>query len=360
MNRRYIASIVTLLLHPVLTEAQSAKLKDRLPLGRQLFQIGTEDEDSNELFGSTTAAAFDKAGRLFVLDDSDNTVRVFSATGKYVGKLGRTGRGPGDLTTPSALVHDGDSLLYILDAVNGVVTFKTGATEFTHLRTFGPELRPRSACLLNGQLLVAGYRDGRQVHFIKPGGEIERSIGEPFPIESPPDVPYKTDTVRALIDYANSGAPARMACLPTLGTIVTAQLQGPAVRAYSPDGALRWSITLPGYEGHKFWIDAKKNPVVVFGSDATFSAIPIGERQVLIQVSRRVTLPGRGGVGRTMRTDQVFMTTYLIDAETGTIVAQGRDLTRVLAVAAGRLAEAETDPFPRVRVRAMVAVRTTP
>lgn len=352
MTRRYIASIVTLLLHPVLTEAQPAKLKDRLPLGRQLFAIGKEDEDSNELFGSTTAAAFDKAGRLFVLDDSDNTVRVFSANGKYVGKMGRTGRGPGDLTTPAALVHDGDSLLHVLDAVNGVVTFKTGATEFSHLRTFGPELRPRSACLLNGQLLVAGYRDGRQVHFIKSDGEIERSIGEPFPIESPPDVPYKTDTVRVLIDYANSGAPARMACLPTLGTIVIAQLQGSAVRAYSPAGALKWSITLPDYQGHTFWIDAKKQPVVVFGADATFSALPIGERQVLIQVSRRETLPGRGGVGRTIRTDQVFMTSYLVDAETGKIVAVGRDLGRVLAVAAGRLAEAETDPFPRVRVRA--------
>jgi hypothetical protein len=53
-----------------------------------------------------------------------------------------------------------------------------------------------------------------------------------------------------------------------------------------------------------------------------------------------------------MRTDQVFMTSYLVDAETGKIVAVGRDLGRVLAVAAGRLAEAETDPFPRVRVRA--------
>ena len=65
--------------------------------------------------------AVDAAGRMYVLERSDQTIRVFSSSGKYLKSLGRRGDGPGEFRNARALVIRSGSL-WVLDYGNSRVT----------------------------------------------------------------------------------------------------------------------------------------------------------------------------------------------------------------------------------------------
>ncbi|WP_291162399.1 6-bladed beta-propeller [Gemmatimonas sp. UBA7669] len=65
--------------------------------------------------------AVDSAGRIYVLERSDQTIRVFSPSGKHLKALGRRGDGPGEFRNARALVVRSGSL-WVLDYGNSRVT----------------------------------------------------------------------------------------------------------------------------------------------------------------------------------------------------------------------------------------------
>lgn len=56
--------------------------------------IGGESAAEGADFGRISGLATDATGRVFVADAQDNQIRVFSATGVLLGKIGRVGSGP--------------------------------------------------------------------------------------------------------------------------------------------------------------------------------------------------------------------------------------------------------------------------
>jgi len=53
-------------------------------------------EESEEIFFAKPIDIESSGSRVFILDSQESTVRIFSPTGKFLGSLGRYGRGPGE------------------------------------------------------------------------------------------------------------------------------------------------------------------------------------------------------------------------------------------------------------------------
>lgn len=78
----------------------------------QDLRIGVADGDPDQQFSAVVDLAVDRSGRIYVLDRDAGELRVFSSEGEHLRTIGRRGRGPGELTSPSAvLLGPADTLL---------------------------------------------------------------------------------------------------------------------------------------------------------------------------------------------------------------------------------------------------------
>lgn len=100
---------------------------------RVAVSIGPKPGDS-WFFGRVRDITVDGAGRTYVLDDSDQTIRVFDLTGKLLRVLGRRGAGPGEFLRARALQIVNDTL-WVTDNNNARLSaFSTKTGEFLHSR----------------------------------------------------------------------------------------------------------------------------------------------------------------------------------------------------------------------------------
>lgn len=67
--------------------------------------------------------AVNDAGEMFVMDQADSCVKVFSPDGTYVRSLGRRGQGPGELQNPNTVHLISDGRLVFEDFYRGLVIF---------------------------------------------------------------------------------------------------------------------------------------------------------------------------------------------------------------------------------------------
>jgi hypothetical protein len=334
--------------------AQSRLRLGPLELGHATLTIGEEDGMNPRVFGAIASAALDRSGNLYVLDGSDNTIRVFDQNGRWLGTFARSGRGPGDLSTPNRLLYDGTGRLFVTDEVNGVVEFGVDATgQLRHRRTFGVDLRPRSACLFGRKLVIGGYRQRRIIHAIDSAGTVATSFGNPIPPIIPREILAQSgpDTTQALLDFANRAA-VILSCSDSADLIVAAQAAGPTVRAYRGDGALLWEYEIPAYQGNKYFRQGG-DLVVAYGKDFTTTVEIIDDRCVLVQVRRSEFGRGASGSGGRVSTQPVALRSILLDSRTGVLLAEGSSLPWIATARGGLAVEARIDPFPVVRVRAL-------
>ena len=69
----------------------------------EVWRIGSNATDGPELFGRIGSLDVDAQGRVYVLDDQANEVRIFDAQGRHVRTFGRPGDGPGEFANVSAI-----------------------------------------------------------------------------------------------------------------------------------------------------------------------------------------------------------------------------------------------------------------
>ncbi len=69
------------------------------------------------LFVGPSGVQCDTAGNVYVLDFSDNNIKVLDAAGKFLRVIGRKGQGPGEFNMPTGLAVTGDRLI-VLDMGN--------------------------------------------------------------------------------------------------------------------------------------------------------------------------------------------------------------------------------------------------
>lgn len=75
-------------------------------------RIGALDGADHETFGFIADVAVDAHGNILVLDRSTFDIRWFDSTGKYRGRGGRKGAGPGEFVGPSSLAIGTGNVIY--------------------------------------------------------------------------------------------------------------------------------------------------------------------------------------------------------------------------------------------------------
>lgn len=112
------------------------------------LRIGSVDDSATALT-RVGSVAVDSAGRIYVSQPMDHTIRVFESAGNSTGVIGGFGEGPGEFKSLTRIGLVGDTL-YATDAVTGRVTFFSsegqllGTTPLVP-RELGPGYFPRTA-----------------------------------------------------------------------------------------------------------------------------------------------------------------------------------------------------------------------
>ena len=95
-------------------------------------------------------------GSYYICDAEECCVKVFSANGQFIRKIGRKGQGPGELGTTFKLDIDEESgLIYCADAGNSRIDVFESSGDFRGMiRTLVP---PRDVICLKGTIITASY-----------------------------------------------------------------------------------------------------------------------------------------------------------------------------------------------------------
>jgi len=86
------------------------------------LRIGTQEEDAPGLFGNVRSLEVDAEGRIWVLDDQADEIRVFDREGRHVRTIGREGGGPGEFRAPQAIHRSPDGTMWVPDPQNNRVS----------------------------------------------------------------------------------------------------------------------------------------------------------------------------------------------------------------------------------------------
>ncbi len=82
----------------------------------ELWRLDGDDEESEDFFGVIGHAAFDDEGRVYLLDEQLNEVKIYSADGEFEEVIGREGEGPGEFRRPGGLFFLPDGRLAVLQS----------------------------------------------------------------------------------------------------------------------------------------------------------------------------------------------------------------------------------------------------
>jgi len=110
---------------------------DRAPWRlEETFRVGAVEGTGPEVFEGISALEIDPRGRVYVLERTARTVKLFDSAGVHLRTFGREGGGPGELADPIGLALDPDGRLWVVDPGNGRYTVydSTGGHVATHPR----------------------------------------------------------------------------------------------------------------------------------------------------------------------------------------------------------------------------------
>jgi len=149
-----------------IAEAQPPLRSPRVELIKELA-VGQVDGPPEYAFGRIQALAATRAGSFFVFDASDTQIRRYNAQGVFLGKVGRSGAGPGEYRYASAMATHGDSLLLVYDPSNARISIFDTSGTYRQQLSF-------SRFTLSGDKAVVLDRSGRlAVRMSKSGGLVE-------------------------------------------------------------------------------------------------------------------------------------------------------------------------------------------
>ena len=197
------------------------------------LRIGNAMSDGPDLFGGIYSFDVDGWGRIFVLDDQAQKVRIFDSEGAFVRKVGRRGEGPGEFTQAGSVDLSRNGEIWVMGMVQGRVSiFDTAGSYLREERT------------QTGIMIQKPYRGGfdpmGRYNVVLPSGNMRRiaRFDQSFtPIDT---VPWPENPVPVKSEYFTraDGGNTRRAVIP---------FQGRMVWRFSPAGGV-WTLLTGRYE----------------------------------------------------------------------------------------------------------------
>lgn len=304
-----------------------------LPGSHLVTTIGSLEGDPATVFGSIQDVAIGNHAAVLVLDARFSDVRSFDQAGRLLWRVGRPGRGPGELTNPYSLLIDSTNRLRISDVTRRIHVFDVSGNLPRYINSLQLDFAALDICALGPLTAVHAVNptETRPIHVVDEAGHTLDSFGEIY--RSP----------RPDLNYALSKG--RIACDAGLSTIYYTPSSGIGeVRAYRPNGEPLWVAVIRDYRPVRI-SDVKGGYAVAippegFNRVETLTAIPkVG---VLLQLGFLRQEPS--DVAPTVRT----IATVLLDAKTGAVKSVSLSIPRVQDLDDSLWISSQDDPFPAV------------
>jgi hypothetical protein len=259
-------------------QVASSKPRNRLLQSTVVWTRGGPSGKGIEEFGRLIDGALDADLNVYLLDRSTSTIVVLDSLGHYLRTIGRSGRGPGELSDPLALLHDDAHTLFVLDNVNGVQAFDTRAAPIAASRSIRLPLSAQDICLYGDHLIAYGSLQGHSIHEIDKDGSLLKSFGDYLgPKQHPQHLPAFNDI-------------GKVACFPKQGIVISTTLFFGQVRAFRvSDGTVLWTDSVPGFVAWTVLTTPASysiGPSVSSGADKQYVLRPLDSVHVVAQ-SRR-------------------------------------------------------------------------
>lgn len=205
------------------------------------LQIGVEDGPEELTFGWIEDVQLDSAGNIFVIDKYAHSIPWFDRSGRFRGRIGREGEGPGEFHTPFAAAIDDENRLHVVDVGNlRISTFTVSPDRITHVGDQRLTVPAHDICTIGRRRFLLTPAGEFLIHEIDDAGRVIASFGELLE----PD-PQLAATFGSLphtpLNYG------RIACGPERDRIYYMSEYMGIVRAYGADGTLRWAVALPDF-----------------------------------------------------------------------------------------------------------------
>lgn len=338
------------------------------------FDAGAGSESL--VFGSLIDAQVDPAGRVLLLDKDASAVRVLDPALNPIGRVGRSGDGPGEFRRPTEIFAVEDSGFSILDTgASQVDRFVRTDAGFEPSGGLGLSALPypRAACYIGEDLFARGLRltaGGRSasfddlrttepdslraesgaVHQIDAEGQVVRSFSE----EYHGVLPFGGRIALALDELLSEGV---MVCGE--GKLWLASVMLGEVHALDAAGNLHWIARVADYDfpGYRFLWSADGEPLQ--GSASLNLDLEAGNHAVetlrhLALISPELLAVGlqRRRVGSKADGYPVSFTyrTYLLDPQSGEFLGAFQADHEVIGGGHGRAVLYRAQPYPQIVV----------
>lgn len=313
-------------------------------LAGALVRIGEETGPDHAIFGEIVAAGITGSGTIVVVDGQIQDVRTFDASGRFLHRLGRGGRGPGEFLRPQALLISVGDELWVSDMQRRLTIYAPSTASYALSRTLPTDVGIRSMCRLGNELFVNGVSmtDAFVVRVIGPAGRAIRSFGKIYASPNP------------LVNY--QFAEGRVACDAENGIVAYASAAALGeIRGYRPDGTLLWRTLVEDLR-HNLVTDNQDGGVTVArnpeGAHSLLSLHALPAVGFLVQYGHRTPEQMKA------RAPVENIVTLFLDPRTGSPTVSSTPWPRVGAVSRTSALLLFEDPAPRLELRALRTRRT--
>ena len=117
-------------------------------------------EPENVIFNSLGDIATDSKNNIYISDRKEKLIYLFNEEGKFLKKIGRTGRGPGEFIRPCSIYIDPKDIIYVLDeSQRRVEIFDSEANHIKSIKfiNFPSGSGPNIIIDKNGNFYISGW-----------------------------------------------------------------------------------------------------------------------------------------------------------------------------------------------------------